>query len=135
MPSFAIGSALVVQGHLGKGRKLLEEAMPCYLWGTSPTPSAEGERALGIGEMLNASGVIAMAHLILSGRSIYEDQGPESQQRSDEHAKTAIEVSVKAGDVVFQYMDQFAARRADIALCESKGIEKRAAQVRALMQG
>jgi len=186
MPSFAIGSALVVQGYLEKGRRLLDEAIAAfeksgnhYLHGRARNMRgyamlhmgdlvdgrAEEKRALAIGEMLKASGVIAMAHLILSGICLYQDQGPESQRRSDEHAKTAVEVSVNAGDPVFHYfsrgvwawdlalvgrfgeaaaemehcfalaaklggqliyMDQFAARRADIALGLGRMEEARA---------
>lgn len=186
MPSFAIGSVLVVQGHLGKARHLLGQAIAAFEksgdrfmlgrarsmlgyallhMGDLAEAWAEEERALEILEAVNASGPMATAHLVLSGLYRYQGRDADSQRRSDEHARRAVELSVSAGDLVLHYfsrgiwawdlalvgrfeeaaeqmercfalaaklgeqliyLDQFLARRADIALGLGRREEARA---------
>ncbi|HEY5999681.1 MAG TPA: adenylate/guanylate cyclase domain-containing protein [bacterium] len=186
MPSFSIGSALVLQGHLGRGRQLLGQAIAAFerdgdslLHGRARSmlgyamlhmgdlagARAEEERAIEILQTISASGPVATAHLILSGLSVYQDHGPAARERSDAHANRAIEVSLSTGDMVLHYfsrgiwawdlalggrfseaaeqmercfalaaklgeqliyMDQFLARRADIALGLGRRKEARA---------
>jgi class 3 adenylate cyclase/tetratricopeptide (TPR) repeat protein len=127
MPSFAIGLVLVFQGHLGKGRHLLGQAIAAFnrtgnlflharargtrglakvMMGDFAAARHDEDRALELGRAINSSGVIAVANQVLSAVSIYQDQGAEAQLRSDEHTRKAIEVTSDAGDVVFLYLSR-----------------------------
>jgi len=186
MPSFSIGMVLVFQGHMGKGRHLLGQAITAFertgdhflharargmrgyamvMMGEFADARSEEDRALELGRAINSSGVIALANLVLSAVNMYQDQSVKSEQCANEHTKNAIEVTSSAGDVVFQYLsrgirawwlamggrfeeaaeemgrclalaenlggqllmiDQFTARRADIALGLGRREEARA---------
>ena len=192
MPSFAIGLVLVFQGHLEKGRHLLGEAIAAFdqagnrflharargtrglatvMMGDFVDARHDEERALELGRAINSSGVIAVANQVLSAVTIYQDQGAEAQQHSDEYTRIAIEVTSNAGETVFLYLsrgirawwltmagrfteaaeemdrclaltakvgeqllfvDQFTARRADIALGLGRLEEARALADRAV---
>jgi tetratricopeptide (TPR) repeat protein len=127
MPSYGIGIVLVFQGHLARGRQLLDQAIPSLqrtgnhflhcrarsmrgfakaMMGDVDDARRDAEQALELGRTINSSGIIAHTNLVLSAVHSYSDHDAEAQRHTDAHTRSAIEATVSGGDAVFEYVSR-----------------------------
>ena len=127
MPSYGIGIVLVFQGHLARGRHLLDQAIPSLqrtgnhflhcrarsmrgfakaMMGDIEDARRDAEQALELGRTINSSGIIAHTNLVLSAVRAYSDQSVEAGRQTDAHTRSAIEATVGGGDTVFEYVSR-----------------------------
>jgi len=125
IPSFGIGNVLVFQGHMGKARHLLTQAMDALektedwyfmgraramrsyaitMMGDCHEGRVEAQKALEFGLKINATHVICAGNLMLTAAYLYADTAGEGLKNTLEAAHRAIERAEKSGDMIFLYI-------------------------------
>jgi class 3 adenylate cyclase/tetratricopeptide (TPR) repeat protein len=125
VPSFAIGNALVFQGHMGKARHLLSQGMEALektedwfflgrakamrsyaiiMMGDCHEGLAEAQKAFEDGMKINSSNVMCASSLMMTAGYSYADPVGKKLKNTLEAAHRAIEVAEKAEDMIMLYI-------------------------------
>jgi tetratricopeptide (TPR) repeat protein len=125
IPSFGIGNVLVFQGHMGKARHLLAQAMDALekteewyflgraramrsyaitMMGDNSEGLAEAQKALDFGLKINATHVICAANLMLTAAYSYADPVGKNLELTLEASQRSIDRAKKSGDMIFLYI-------------------------------